>query len=207
MNKARSILGLALGLVSATQLTRASLVTVPAESEVWLIAEGGSASAYTELGIGPRSNPGPTIFRDLPHSAPLSVSLGILPAGTGIDLWMATTFGAHFEAYSSDLDQSSPPFAVLEAFRDRNNSLGMAGSAITPLGPGDWRLHLDDPASSDDDDNDVIIRIYCGPNPPPIPPSTPPSSIGDTGSTAGLLLLALTGLGIRKLLKERNPER
>lgn len=186
-----------------------ALITLPADGPVWLLAEGGWAGAHTDVGVGPRSNPGPTLLIGLPHSGAAVVSLGVMAAGTGIDVWLSTPWGSLlYQAFSSDLGDPTPSFSTLEVFRDRNGSMGLGGSCVVQLGPQDWRLYLDDAASSDDDDEDVILRITQSLNPPngPFDPPPPPhggtsgGGLPDAPSSVALLLsgcIAIRGLRSR----------
>lgn len=61
----------------------------------------------------------------------------------------------------------TPSTADLEVFRDRDNSLGLGGSIVETVGLDHWVLHLDDAASVDDDDNEMIIDVRVRPVPEP----------------------------------------
>jgi hypothetical protein len=170
---------------------QASLITLPWAGEVLITFEGGSAGAWTDFGVGTRSAPGPMIFSGIPNSLtpPVTVSLGVMPAGTELDFWEATSWGGVEYAYSSDLATPPAPRSSLVAFADTANILGYGGSCVEVLGAADWRLHLDDAASYmvDDDNNDNIIRVSV-------------SSVPDTAGSLSLLLISLVGLAVCRRL-------
>jgi hypothetical protein len=137
------------------------LLTTTTAGEVVVMCEGGNAAASSVFGWGARgSGTHQTLFDDVPHSCPAETSLGTLPAGTQLHFWLQT---GSTVVYSSDLSDANVPAVALEVFTDRNNSLPWGGLCVEPLGTDDWRLHLDDALSGDDDDNDVAVRVRVMP--------------------------------------------
>lgn len=109
-------------------------------------------------------------------------NLGYHWAGVGIDFYERSDYGGDLAAFSNGSTPSD-----LTAFTDTNNS----GSAIEVVGANDWILHLDDAWSFmfDDDDNELVLRVWIDPSAPvPVP---------EPGSLAlgllGMIALTLNG--------------
>lgn len=135
--------------------------TVPANGRLFLQPMGGEASADTEFGIVTSSGKRIPFFTGLPNNPNpnTSVSAGLVTTNDEVHFYELTTFFNSTQfAFSDGTD-----FPSLEAFSDRDNSLGMGGCIIEQTGPLTWLLHLDDAFSSDDDDNDVLIQIRLEP--------------------------------------------
>jgi len=151
---------------------------------------GGEAAAVTTFGLGTSPTDFIALFTGLPNS-PSSlnpVNVGFFTAGTTVHMGMFTDFGGTSGwAFSSGTD-----FASLEAFSDRDNSLGLGGSIIQQTGPGTYVLHLDDAVSGDDDDNDVLIRLTVSPK-----VSTTPEPGSALLLLTGAVLVAWRARGLR----------
>ncbi len=135
--------------------------TVPVNGRLFLQPMGGEASADTEFGIVASSGKRIPFFTGLPNNPHpnTSVSAGLFTTSDEVHFYELTTFFNSTQfAFSDGTD-----FPSLEAFSDRDNSLGMGGCIIEQTGPLTWLLHLDDAFSSDDDDNDVLIQIHLEP--------------------------------------------
>ncbi len=126
-----------------------------------------AAPAYIEFGIGSPDLDSTlddrefALIRDgVDLITPTTANMGYYPAEAEIDFYMITEFGGVFWAFSSNLGDE-PTSSDLVTFTDIDNSLGFGGSIVEELGPDDWILHMDDPASicCDDDDNDFVVRI------------------------------------------------
>lgn len=98
--------------------------------------------------------------------------LGIVPvanmgyhwAGIGIDFYERSDYMGDLTAYSNGSTLSD-----MTAFTDTDNS---RGGAIEVVSANDWILHLDDAWSFrfDDDDNDLVVRVWIDPSAPvPVP--------------------------------------
>ncbi|MCA8966872.1 MAG: hypothetical protein KDC48_18470 [Planctomycetes bacterium] len=105
----------------------------------------------------------------VPTATPAVYAGDFYPAGSALDFYL---YSNHLNVkrwvFSSSL-VGTPSDAERAAFLDTDDSLGLGGSAIEALGPGDWILHLDDPISFlvDDDDDDFVVRVYVEPVPLP----------------------------------------
>src|SRR5262245_4018112 len=149
------------------------LVTSTSGELFFQVLEGHGATSNQEFGIGtPATNSLPSdrtivftihlVNENVGSVTPSAVvNMGFFSAGSALNFYNLSDFGGPHWAFSEHLG-SSPSFADLEAFTDRNGSLGLGGSVVETLGTDDWILHLDDAASSDDDDNEMVIRIRVG---------------------------------------------
>jgi PEP-CTERM motif len=154
------------------------LVTTTAGHLVFEALEGHGATANLEFGLGtPATDSTPaermrifTIHLVDEHIGSVTpgarVDLGVFASGTALDFYNLSDFSGVSWAFSRDLD-STPSAADLEVFRDRDNSLGLGGSIVETIGVDHWILHLDDAASVDDDDNEMIIDVRVRPAPEP----------------------------------------
>jgi hypothetical protein len=94
------------------------------------------------------------------------VDAGFFSAGTELDFYQRSTFIELKWAFTSRL-ATAPTFTDLEAFTDRNNSLGLGGGVLSSQRPNTWLLYVDSAGSVDDDDNDMVIRMTLHPLPEP----------------------------------------
>ena len=100
------------------------------------------------------------------------VEAGYFYAGTELNFYqLSDYFGVHW-AFSSQLS-TSPTFADLEVFTDRNTG----NSAVVQLDATTWMFYLDDAASVDDDDNELIIRMTLDTSAVPPAPDPQPVTI------------------------------
>lgn len=154
------------------------MVTTTAGHLVFEALEGHGATSNQEFGLGtPATDSTPAerlqiftihlvneqIGSVTPHAR---VDLGFFAAGTELDFYNLSDFLGASWAFSRDL-VSNPSAADLEVFGDRDNSLGLGGSIVETVGVDHWILHLDDAASVDDDDNEMVIDVRVGPVPEP----------------------------------------
>lgn len=142
---------------------------VPQDSDVYFQAVGGSAGANTDFGIGVRQEDAQYLLQGLPNipSTVQPVFAGTFEGGTTIHFAMLTHWQHQdYFATTAVADRNS-----LEAFTDRT-----AGNlSLVQVGADRWRLSMDDAASQDDDDNDIIVEIHLVAKPPaPAIPETPP---------------------------------
>jgi hypothetical protein len=182
----------------------ALLTTTASGNLAFEVIEGHGGTSNQELGLGTPPVGTPESGRDriftihLVNENVASVSpsalvdKGFVPAGTVLNFYNLSDYNGIHWAYSSTLI-SSPSFADLEVFTDRNNSLSFGGSAVEVLGPNDWMLHLDDAASSDDDDSEMVIRVLV----------TPSSAVPEP--SAAVLTLVLLGALSLMLTPKRRP--
>lgn len=146
-----------------------ALVTLPVDGILQFeVLEGHGASSTQEFGFGtPATSTVPherqilftislvneAVFNVLPAFV---VNAGFFAGGTNLDFYNLSNFGGSPSwAYSSHLT-GSPTFADLEVFTDRNNSLGFGGSAVEQINANTWVLRLDDAASTDGDNNEMV---------------------------------------------------
>lgn len=157
---------------------QAAFFVMPMDGVLYARPVGGSAGGVTAFGTGTSEANFNPLFTGLPFSSEPAgeVAVGTFLAGTSVDFGMRTEFGSVYFAFSNDETSNS----ARTTYMDLNNSLGMGGSVVEPLGGNQYLLHLDDAASFfvDDDDDDVIIGLRVAPLPEP----------------AGLCLLASSGL-------------
>ena len=169
-----------------------SLLTLPSDSAgapllvtatdghlVFTAVEGHGATSNLEFGVGtPATNSTPAdrtsvftihlVNEQIGSVTPSrKVDLGFFAAGSALDFYNLSDFAGVGWAFSRNLD-SSPSAADLEVFTDRDNSLGFGGSVVEVLGVDDWILHLDDAASGDDDDNEMLIHVRVQDVPEPL---------------------------------------
>ncbi len=154
------------------------LVTTTAGHLVFEVIEGHGATSNLEFGLGTPATDSTLAERMRIFTIHLvdeqvgsvtpdaRVDLGLFAAGTALDFYNLSDFAGVSWAFSRDLD-STPSAADLEVFRDRDNSLGLGGSIVETIGVDHWILHLDDAASLDDDDNEMIIDVRVRPVPEP----------------------------------------
>jgi hypothetical protein len=142
--------------------------------------EGHAAQSNIEFGIGTPAIGTPLAERQriftihfgldqlISSVTPSStVNMGFFPAGSVLDFYNISDYGGGESwAFSSNLG-SSPTSRDLKSFIDIDNSLGLGGSVIQPVGIDHWILHLDDAATEDDDDDEMILRVRVAPVPEP----------------------------------------
>lgn len=155
---------------SVTQTVNGSVIppvfTMPYNGTLYLLQEGGSASATTEFGLGTSTTNFVPYYTGLPNNPnPVGeVTVGYFAAATVINFGMFTQFASQSGwAFSTGTDEAS-----IVAFTDTDDSLGMGGSITQQTSSTTWRLHLDDALSYlyDDDDNDVNMQIRVAPSSP-----------------------------------------
>lgn len=165
---------------SVTQIVGQSTIppvfVMPFNGRLYLLQEGGSASASTDFGLGTSPTNFAQYYGGLPNNPnPVGeVMVGYFTAGTVINFGMFTVFGNQSGwAFSTGTDEGS-----IVAFTDIDDSLGMGGSITQQTSSTTWLLHLDDALSYlyDDDDNDVLMQIRVAPGTPQHPTVSPRSS-------------------------------
>ena len=166
-------------LVSLPSCADAGIVTTTIDGNLIFEAlEGHGATSNQEFGLGtPSTDSLPQqrmiifiihlVNEEISSVTPARiVNLGFFPAGSALDFYNFSDFGGPHWAFSSHL-KLNPSQSDLEVFTDRDNSLGMNGSVVERIGVDHWILHLDDAASVDDDDNEMIIRVQVQSVPEP----------------------------------------
>lgn len=141
--------------------SHASPFYVPVSSRMFVRFVTGEAAATTTFGIRAPGNVLLPLLSGLPNTPSRlePVYAGQFSAGEFVDFYEFTSWsGVDQYAFSTGTDQAS-----LEAFTDRDNSLGWYGNIDRQVGPWTWILHLDDARSTDDDDNDVLIEVRLDP--------------------------------------------
>lgn len=169
----------ALSLILMLPLTAHALLVLPQSGTLsFEVLEGHGATSVQEFGIGTPSVTSTLVERQVLFQVQLSdenidsiipsaiVDAGYFSAGTDLDFYERSDYQGISWAFSSHL-QGEPTFADLEVFTDRNGSLGFDGSAIQQLSPTSWLFHIDDAASIDDDDNELVLRVTLAPVPEP----------------------------------------
>jgi len=122
------------------------------------------------------------------------VNKGYYWASSQLDFYNRDEFSNPFKwAFSSTLT-TSPSFEDLEVFTDRNNNKGWGGSIIQTISTDSWRLYMDDASSVDDDDNDIVIKVWVDTN------AIPPALVPIPGAVwlLGSGLAGLIGLRMKK---------
>ena len=106
------------------------------------------------------------LYRDSLDSVTPSatVNMGYFPAGSALDFYQISDYYGSFWAFSSHAGSARTP-SDIAVFSDPDNSLGFGGTVVEVLSVDDWVLHLDDAASFafDDDDNELLIRVFVDP--------------------------------------------
>lgn len=148
-----------------------SFFVVPYDAILYVSPIGGSAGAVTEFGIGTSEAKHTPIFTGLPSNPQPDeeVKVGFVKAGSELYFYEKTEWGGHIHwAFSHDAKSET----ARVAFYDRDDHLGLDGSAIEKTDQQTWLLHLDDAASVSFDDNnqDVLIEIRLVPATPPAKP-------------------------------------
>lgn len=197
MNRLASIISIA--VCSSLPLAAQAILVLPQSGTlVFEVLEGHGATSAQEFGIGTPSESSALTERQVMFQVQLvnenigSVSpssifdAGFYPAGTNLEFYQRSSFQGTWWAFSSRL-LTSPTFPDLEVFTDRNGNLGLGGSAIQQVTPTSWIFNLDDAASGDDDDNELVVRATLTPLPDPI------TLLPEPG-TLSLLTAGLAGL-------------
>jgi hypothetical protein len=170
--KASLFLGVFLVLLTIPNESLAgSLLTTTTDGHlVFEAIEGHGATSTQEFGLGtPAMDSTPSerqriftihlVNEQIESVTPTPiVDMGFFPAGTALDFYNLSDFNGVHWAFSEHLG-SNPSAPDLEVFADRDNSLGFGQSVVEILGVDEWILHLDDAASVDDDDNEMVIRV------------------------------------------------
>jgi hypothetical protein len=175
--KKRSLISLAAGLIMWWSVGEANALyfTIPYDANLYLSSLGGEAAAVTEFGIGNSIDNYTPFFTNLPNNPTPNVEIfaGSFLAGTTIDFYQRTQWGATYWAFSNNNDLASQL-----AFYDLDNSLNLSGSSLEQTTANTWVLHLDDAASYnvDDDDNDLLLqmRLSAATTDPSLPPEQVP---------------------------------
>jgi hypothetical protein len=169
-------IGACMALLASDPAWAALITTTISGDLIFEALEGHGGKSNQEFGLGtPSINSTPaqrdsifTLHLDndqLVSTTPSAVvDKGFFPAGSALDFYELSDFLSPLYAFSSALGGSPSP-SDLVVFRDKDNSLGLGGSVVEVLGVDDWKLHLDDAASVDfdDDDNELVIRVHVQP--------------------------------------------
>jgi hypothetical protein len=188
-----AILIAALTVSSTSSFAESFVVPFDAQLSMSLSALS-SAGADSEFGIVQSGTDLIPLFSGLPnHPQPTTeVAIGQFHPGDVVNFYIKTDNAI---AFSFD----TTTFRSLEAFSDRDHSLGFGGRIIEQTSQTSWFMHLDDAISGDDDDNDAIMQIVAVPGAIPEP------------SAIAMLLFGLTGIvlsrakGSRKIARHPGP--
>lgn len=131
---------------------------LPFDATVYVSATGGGAAAVSQFGIGTSSRSFKVLLSGLPSNpSPRSeIKVGVFKKGESVPfalrtLWQGRTYWAF---------QNSTQNEMQTPFEDVDNSLGFGDrKMIEQLDSYTYVMHLDDAASSDDNDRDVLIQI------------------------------------------------
>jgi len=180
----RCVLGIKICLLLlafASSQADALLITTAPGDLIFEFLDGKGGTSTQEFGMGTPSTSSTIAERDVIFVAELVsetvasvspssiVNFGFFPAASVLDFYNVSSFGGTFFAFSSSLGDT-PTARDLVVFTDTNNSLGFGGSAVEIVGIDNWILHLDDAASlSNDDDNELVIRVRVVPSAIPEP--------------------------------------
>ncbi len=167
------LLALCFGAIAHADL----ITTTQSGNLIFELIDGRGGTSNQEFGIGRHDDLGALEKIFIVHLENESVKdvtpsyvvdMGFFAAGTGLDFYNISDWGGTSYAFSSALG-GSPTAQDLVVFTDADNSLGLGGSVVESLGLDHWRLHLDDAASYniDDDDNEMIIDVRVTPVPAP----------------------------------------
>ena len=200
----RQLIGL-FAIIGATCLSAsgdasASLISTTVSGDLKFEYLGGEAGpSIQEFGIGTPSTGSLASDRNAvfiidyyqPRTSLPIINKGYFWQGSQLDFYNLSSYNGNLFAFSSGLS-TSPTLADRAAFSDTDNSLNLGGSVVEQIGGNAWILHLDDAWSYlyDDDDNELIIKIWIDPT------ATPPSKVPEP-SVALLLAIGLTCLGLQ----------
>jgi len=144
-----------------------SFFSMPQSGQLYAKFDHGGAGADSEFGLGTTPQNHVAYLTGLPNnpSTTSEVLMGSFTAGQEIPFSMKTDFFGTYWSFSTDA--TTDPAQYAEVWTDRDNSLGLGGSAVQSLGNNRYLLWLDDAASGDDDDDDVVIALRVAPVPEP----------------------------------------
>ncbi len=161
-------------------LRQVGTVTVPTDLVNFVVPKDGilyvsciahEAGATSEFGVGTGDTSLRTVLTDTSGST-AEVAYGPVRGGDTLHFFVRTQWGPSY--YASTL---ATDFPAIEAFTDRDNSLGLGGAILRQTGTNTWLLSCDDAASGDDDDNDLVFQLRIG------LPNTPPAASSDSYTT------------------------
>lgn len=196
----RRIVGLLFVLVLLVGFgpANASLITTSASGNLMFEYLGGEAGAsIQEFGLGTPAvgssiGDRDTVFVINYHNQPAVLPLvnkGYFWSGSQLDFYNLSDYLGDLYAFSSGL-MATPTQADIAVFTDTNNSLNLGGSVVEGVGDNQWILHLDDAWSYlfDDDDNEMIIRVWIDQS------AEPPLSVPEPATWAMLVAASLAGM-------------
>lgn len=178
----------------------ASLISTTVSGDLKFEYLGGEAGpSIQEFGIGTpnaessSSDRNAVFIIDYYHPRPVLqiVNKGYFWQGSQLDFYNLSNYNGNQFAFSSRLS-TTPTLADRTTFSDTDNSLNLGGSVVENIGGNAWILHLDDAWSYmyDDDDNELIIKVWIDQS------ATPPSNISEP-SVLLLLAAGLICLGVK----------
>lgn len=169
-------------LISATGAAQGALLTTQISGNLMFEYIGGEAGpSLQEFGLGTPATGSTLADRNMVFQIDYRanatvfpskvVSMGYFYAGSKLDFYNLSDWSGNLYGYSSRLSLSPTP-SDLAVFSDTDNSLGFGGSIVRNLGIDSWVLYLDDAwsYSVDDDDNEMIIKVWVDQS--AIPPKT-----------------------------------
>lgn len=163
--------------VASTVMTggfaNASLITTTAPGDLMFEYLGGEAGpSLQEFGIG---TPEPlssladremVFVIDYYHSQTPQpvVNKGYFGSGSQLDFYNLSNYNGNLFSFSNRL-LGFPTSSDLATFTDTDNSLRLGGGVVESIGSNMWILHLDDAWSYmyDDDDNEMLIKVWIAP--------------------------------------------
>ena len=181
---------ISLSVLIMTGQSHAAFITTSAAGNLMFEYLGGSAGpSLQEFGLGTPDIDSVVSERSMIFTinyrsnfvTPSSiVNMGYFYSGSQLDFYNISDYNGNLYAFSSRIG-SSPTLQDQAVFKDTDNSLRLGGSAVEVLGTNAWIFHLDDAWSYmyDDDDNEMLIKVYVDPSavPPMIPIPEPAAAL------------------------------